>query len=58
MWVMRMKKYVSVIAYDGTIVRIAEDKITEFKVQQAKIKELLDSGKSLNEIIKLLKETK
>ena len=53
-----MKRYISVKAYDGTIVRITEDKLTEFKEQQTKIKELLDSGKSLDEVVKFLKETK
>jgi len=51
-----MKKYVSVKAYDGTIVRISEDKLEEFNAQQELIKHLLSSGKSLDEVIALLKE--
>ena len=51
-----MKKYVSVKAYDGTIVRISEDKLDAFNAQQELIKHLLSSGQSLDEVIALLKE--
>ena len=47
-------KLVSVKAYDGTIVRVSEDKVKEFVLQQAKIKELLDKGMTIEEIIKLI----
>lgn len=43
-------------SYDGTFVRVSEDKIDDFKEQQEKIKKLLENGKTPKEIITLIKE--
>lgn len=51
-----MKKYVSVKAYDGTIVRISEDKLEDFNAQQELIKHLLNTGRSPEEVMTLIKE--
>ena len=51
-----MKNFVSVKAYDGTIVRIPKEKLKEFKVRQDKIRELLNRGKSFDEIELFIKE--
>lgn len=51
-----MTKYVSVKAYDGTLVTIPQEKLVEFNLRTQKIKNLLKSGKSKKEITKMLKE--
>lgn len=51
-------KLVSVRAYDNTIVRVPIDKLEEFNVRQNKIKQLLDEGKSIKEIMEIIKEDK
>ena len=50
-------KFVSLKAYDGTIVRVEESKVKLFKDQQEKIKLLLDEGKSIEEIKDILKNS-
>ena len=50
-------KFVSLKAYDGTIVRVEESKIEIFKAQQEKIKLLLNEGKSVEEIKEILKNS-
>ena len=47
---------VSVKAYDGTIVRIIESKVKEFEKQQNKIKKLIEQGKTIDEITKLIED--
>ena len=49
-------KYVSVKAFDGTIVRVEESKVKEYLSTQEKIKKLVKSGKSLEEIKKILED--
>lgn len=49
-------KYFSLKAYDGTIVRVEEGKVEEFKKSQENIKKLLESGKSIEQIKKIMKE--
>ena len=51
-----MRRYVIMKAYDGSIARVDVNKVDEFKAQQEKIKLLLNSGKSFNEILVLIKE--
>lgn len=51
-------KFVNVKAYDNTIVRIPIDKLEEFNSKQNKIKLLLDEGKSIKEIMKIINEDK
>ena len=51
-----MSSLVSVKAYDGTIVRIPKDKLNEFNARQEKIRKMLNSGKSSEEIKTLIKE--
>lgn len=51
-----MSGFVSVKAYDGTIVRIPKDKLNEFNIRQEKIRALLNSGKSSEEIKTLINE--
>ena len=51
-----MGNLISVKSYDGTIVRIPEEKLDEFNARQIKIREMLDNGKSLEEIKSLIKE--
>lgn len=49
-------KYVSMKAFDGTIVRVEESRIIQFKIQQEKIKALLNEGKKIEDIQKILKD--
>lgn len=49
-------KYVSLKAFDGTIVRVEESKIKTFIAQQERIKKLINEGKSLDEIKEILKK--
>lgn len=51
-----MSNFVSVKSYDGTIVRIPKEKIKEFKANQEKIKDMLNKGKSIEEIKVLIRE--
>jgi len=51
-----MDRLVSVKAYDGTIVRIPESKINEFTIRQERIKKLLKEGRTIEEVLILLKE--
>lgn len=48
-------KYISLKAFDGTIVRVKENKVDEFIAYQEKIKNLLKEGKSIKEINEILK---
>ena len=50
-------KFVSLKAYDGTVVRVEESKVEIFKAQQERIKLLLDQGKSIEEIKDILKNS-
>ena len=51
-----MSRIVSVKAYDGTVVRIPENKVKEFLLRQEKIKELIKKGESTKDVLRLLKE--
>ena len=53
-----MNSIVSIKAYDGSIVRVPKDKVEEFKLQQAKIINLLSKGVSLEDIKTLIKNNK
>ena len=50
-------KYVSLKAFDGTIVRVEESKVKDFLVRQEKIKSLLEQGKTIEEIMDILKNS-
>ena len=47
-------EYVTLKSYDGTLVRVSFDKKEEYIKTQEKIKELLNNGKTIDEILKLL----
>ena len=49
-----MEKTIIAKAYDGTLVRIKESDFDEFKSRTKKIQKLLKSGKSKEEVLKLL----
>lgn len=49
-------KYISLKAFDGTIVRVKDTKAKEFIDTQEKIKQLLKEGKDLKEIKEILKK--
>jgi len=49
-------KYVILKAYDGTIVRVEESKVKIFNENQEKIKKLLEKGKTIEEIQKIISE--
>jgi len=51
-----MADLVSVKSYDGTIVRVPREKLQTFKIQQEKIRKMINEGKSLEEIKNLLKK--
>lgn len=51
-----MDNLVSVKSFDGTIVRIPKDKIVTFNARQGKIRQLMDEGKSKQDIRELIKE--
>ena len=51
-----MSSFISVKAYDGTIVRIPRDKLNEFNARQEKIRSMLNSGKSSEDIRRFIKE--
>ena len=51
-----MSSFVIVKSYDGTIVRVPMEKLNEYKARQAKILEMINSGKSIEEIKILIKE--
>ena len=51
-----MSTFISVKSYDGTIVRIPKEKLKEFNLKQKQIKEMLDNGKSLEDIKIVLKK--
>ena len=51
-----MNNFVSVKSYDGTIVRVSRDKLKEFSTRQDKIREMINKGKTLEEIKILIKE--
>jgi len=51
-----MEKFVYVKAYDGSVVKINSEMVDVFTSQQNKIKALLTKGKSLDEVLALLKE--
>jgi len=53
-----MEKFVYVKAYDGSVVKINSEMVDVFTSQQNKIKALLTKGKSLDEVLALLKEGK
>ena len=47
-------EYVTLKSYDGSLVRVPFDKKEEYIKTQEEIKELLNNGKSIDEILKLL----
>ncbi len=51
-----MKKYIEVRSYDGSLVRIEEGEKDRYLKNQEKIKKLLQEGKSLDQVIELMKE--
>jgi len=51
-----MEKFVYVKAHDGSVVKINSEMVDVFTSQQNKIKALLTKGKSLDEVLALLKE--
>lgn len=53
-----MEEKVIVKSYDGKLVRVPLDKKEEYLKVQKEIKELLDSGKSKEEVLKIINERK
>lgn len=53
-----MEEKVLALTYDNKIVRIPREKLEEFKENQAKIKELLEEGKTQKEVLEVLKNDK
>ncbi len=51
-----MEKIVTMKAYDGTLVQIAEKDVEKFSLRTKKIQKLLQDGKTLEEIYSLLEE--
>ncbi len=49
-------EYVTVKSYDGKLVRIEIDKKDEYLKTQEQIKKLLDSGKSKEEVKKIIND--
>ena len=53
-----MEEKVLALTYDNKIVRIPRKKLEEFKENQAKIKKLLEEGKTQKEVLEVLKNDK
>ncbi len=53
-----MKKMVTMKAYDGSLVQIAEKDAKKFELRTKKIQNLLQEGKTLEEIYLLLEKEK
>ena len=53
-----MEEKVIVKSYDGKLVRVPLDKKEEYLKVQKEIKELLDSGKSKEEVLRIINERK
>ena len=53
-----MEEKVLALTYDNKIVRIPREKLEEFKGNQAKIKKLLEEGKTQKEVLEVLKNDK
>ncbi len=53
-----MEEKVIVKSYDGKLVSVPLDKKEEYLKVQKEIKELLDSGKSKEEVLKIINERK
>ena len=51
-----MKKLISVKTFDGTIIRIPQNKLQDFNIKQEQIKKMINDGKSMEEITSLIKE--
>ena len=53
-----MSKFVTVQAFDGTLVHLPEEKLEEFNRRTEKIKTLIKEGKTKQEIFNFIKEGK